>query len=488
MHEDIDDFRPASAESSPGGGAALDESFMKEAKRQTTVRDLLQLHARRVDDVNGNNLGYLWSSIGRLSRMSRPEHQWLMSNQPLLEPALAHLETHLDGLEPYALAGVAKGLSSQRRRGLASNRCWRRLAELTTSKRGSFDDHSLVSMLDSCSRAGRIGPNVFSALTQEMVARAAAEPLRFSPVSLSLLLRSCARVKFRSQPLLVACAAGLHQRPDELPLPLLIDVGWSYAALDHRPLSLFGVAAPFRARLLDVLTKEDEASPVTAAAPATAAADAANHDVGEEEEESNEEEESGGGGGGGTARRPRGPGIYRYARVHQWRLWLDYERKSEDATSGIAEESALATRCRDAFIEMQCAEPRRQGRASAGVRECRQALLELGYLPEEVVTPRGYVHEVVVRVDGTPVAVELEAPAGLVHTSKQGRRAPQAGWLALRHRQLRFFADAEGAEQLVSIPLSDMRPVASSDDAQRELRRQRLEAALRENARGGAPQ
>ena len=484
LHEDVADFSP------PTTPTTSDESFDAEAKKQNTIRDMLQLRERRSDESGGNIPdGSFWFHVGRLSHGSREERAWLLANQPLLDPVLAQLSTRLGELDGKELAKVARGLArsvppptSQTRRW---SNLWRRIAELATAKHGDFSNVSLLSMLDACSSVGRIGPGVFSALAQEGASRVAAAAEQqpeakhddhkdadqtgskslASPQAVHMLLRSTSRVNFRSPPLLVACASALHKRVDEVPAPMLIDICYAYATANHRPLSLFGQQGRLGPVLVEQLNAFVEAKEASEEAAAM--------------EEDDDDDEG----------KPKNIQGSRLARVHQYRLWLDYERRSDEASSGLAQHPKLMEHCMNDFIDLQ---KRRAGRQQGHApRDCRRALLELGYTPEERVSPFGYYHQTVINLDGMDVAVEVDLPEGLIGRSRVSSNTnPQyAGWLALRQRQVRFLSmqkgGAAGEPRLLSVPLWDMRPPRdNTEDERAEKRRQALEKLI-EQMRAG---
>ena len=112
--------------------------------------------------------------------------------------------------------------------------------------------------------------------------------------------------------------------------------------------------------------------------------------------------------------------------LHQWQLWLD----ERDATFP-RQPPPFAERCRAAF----CAE---EGSPSRLQRDVTSALAALELQPrEEVRTAQGYSLDVVVRVDGREVAVEVDGPSHFVGHSPTGatllkrRQLRAAGWLLL---------------------------------------------------------
>ena len=495
LHEDINDYKADASREN-----ANEDLLEKEMAKQSSVREMLQLHARRSDELTGTKLIQFWLKVGRLTagasiRGEKPtssansaaaaaERRWIFDNLPLLEPATKHLEKQMPSLSTWELSGVARALAMTRVPAHPIQALWKKLASHITDRSADFDDKGLLSMLDACSRAGRTGPGIFSVLTQEAAGRTAdGQSDRFEPHQYHSLLRSCTRVNFRSQPLLIACAAGLHRKLDEVPLHVLVDIGWAYAVHNHRPLSIFGENGMFIPRLLEGI--EEMARQRAAVAEESTAAGAEAGEEGEEIDEDDEDDATSGKRSDETPAARAGRMAARNAslggRIHQWRLWLDHERKSADAASGIAPDSALGQRMLADYVALQ----RRGTSGKQAIDNCRQALLELGYTPEQRVTRFGHVLDLVVQVDGTDVALEVETPKGIAQRSRSnGRTYTQpTGWFALRHRQLRWVQENERGETLLPVSLADMRPPGETADERQERRRKFLEGVLKAQAK-----
>jgi hypothetical protein len=97
-----------------------------------------------------------------------------------------------------------------------------------------------------------------------------------------------------------------------------------------------------------------------------------------------------------------------YFQLHQWQLW------QEELQSGIRLPSALRKKCCQAFISRLPQPSRLQD-------DVISVLLSISICPEEeVLTPSGYRLDVIVKVNGMKVGIEVDGPSHFVNQEPTG--------------------------------------------------------------------